>query len=343
MVERTEKYKNGIKVSIVVPVYNVSAYIERCINSVLNQRYHNIECIIVDDCTPDDSIEKAKKLVSTYKGDICFIFVAHEKNRGLSASRNTGTAHSTGDYIYYLDSDDEITTDCIALLEEVVSKHPDVEMVQGGVKSIPTHGQYDFSLLRNVEYVEDNVWVRRHYYTYQNMIPINAWGKLVKKSFIESHSLYFKEGLVHEDEQWMFFVVKVLAKIGFIHKPTYIHYCGTEGSIMSSLSIEKQAYHLSVILDDVVNNLDEPEKDAQLLYYLSRLALYYGHKEKIPYKQLMKKYKNVVLKEGYYDIYLMLLILHFTYPLIKGKGIKWIIYNRCVSKLNRMQASYFNE
>lgn len=331
------------KVSIVVPVFNVSAYIERCIWSIISQTYSNIECILVDDVTPDDSIVKCEKLLSQYSGPITFQILHHEKNRGLSAARNTGTEAATGEYIYYLDSDDEITPECISLLVVSVEKHPDAEIVQGGVKSIPTHGQYDFSLLHNVEYIEDNLWVRRHYYTYQNMIPINAWGKLVKRSFIMTNSLFFKEGLVHEDEQWMFFVVKVLTNIGFVHQPIYIHYCGTEGSIMSSLSIEKQAYHVSVILDDVVNNMDEPERESQLLYYLSRLALFYGHKGKVPYKELMKRYKSEVWRGKYLDLYFMLLLLQYSYPLIKGKGIKWLIYNRCVSKLNKLQALYFNE
>ena len=191
MDERTEKHKNDVKVSLVVPVYNVSAYIERCINSVLNQTYHNIECIIVDDCTPDDSIEKAKKLVSTYKGDIRFKFVAHEKNRGLSAGRNTGTEHSTGDYIYYLDSDDEITSNCIELMVEKVRMNPEVEMVQGLVDSKPHNDYYDMPYFDGIDYIDNNRKIRQLLFQPIQQFPVNAWNKLLKKSFLEQFSLLY--------------------------------------------------------------------------------------------------------------------------------------------------------
>ena len=294
------------KVSIVVPVYNVSAYIERCLTSVFAQTYTNIECILVDDVTPDDSIVKCEKLISQYAGPITFQILHHEKNRGLSAARNTGTEAATGVYIYYLDSDDEITPECISLLVDAVNLHPDVEIVQGQVNAVPYESHYDISPFNDIEYINDNLWVRRHYYTFVNMIPINVWGKLIKMSFIKENSLYNKEGLVHEDEQWMFFVVKVLKKLAFVHQDTYIHYGGTEGSIMSTSTMQKRAYHWSVILEDVVENLDQPEIQGQILHYLHKLATYYGYKGKVSYDKLIREYQKAVLWQKYYDLYLLL-------------------------------------
>ena len=103
-----EKSKD-LLVSVIIPVYQVSDYVERCLLSVMNQTYQNIECIIVDDCSTDDSVAKCDRLISTYKGPIKFQILHHERNRGLSAARNTGTDAATGEYIFYLDSDDEIT------------------------------------------------------------------------------------------------------------------------------------------------------------------------------------------------------------------------------------------
>ena len=98
-----------MKVSIIIPVYNVSLYIERCIKSVMSQTYQDIECILVNDATPDDSIAIAERLIADYNGTIQFRILNHEHNKGQSTARNTGIDASTGDYLYFLDSDDEIT------------------------------------------------------------------------------------------------------------------------------------------------------------------------------------------------------------------------------------------
>ena len=95
-----------------MPVYNVSLYVERCVQSVMNQTYPATECIIVDDASTDDSLARCKRLTDKYKGRTEFTFVLHDTNRGLSAARNTGTYLAKSDYIYYVDSDDEMTPDC---------------------------------------------------------------------------------------------------------------------------------------------------------------------------------------------------------------------------------------
>lgn len=121
-----------MRVSVIIPVYNVEPYIAACIQTVMRQTYQGeLECILVDDCGTDNSMEIAEKLISDYQGPIEFRILHHEHNRGLSAARNTGTAASKGDYIYFLDSDDEISPNCIELMANVVLKHPQVEVVQG--------------------------------------------------------------------------------------------------------------------------------------------------------------------------------------------------------------------
>lgn len=119
------------QVSIIIPVYNVSDNIERCILSVINQTYHHIECIVVDDGSPDDSMEKCYSLINHYVGPILFSVVAHERNLGLSAARNTGIDKSNGDYIFFLDGDDELLPYSIQCMVDITELYPKVEMVQG--------------------------------------------------------------------------------------------------------------------------------------------------------------------------------------------------------------------
>jgi len=100
------------KVSILVPVYNVSKYIERCAHSLFQQTFEDIEYVFVNDGTQDDSIEKLQKVIELYP-DRKIKIIHHEKNRGLAAARNTAIDNSTGKYIQHIDSDDWIEADMI--------------------------------------------------------------------------------------------------------------------------------------------------------------------------------------------------------------------------------------
>ena len=100
-----------MKISVIIPVYNVEKYIRRCLLSVKDQKCEdfNIECLIVDDCSPDGSMTIVRDLIE--KNDdksITFTIISHEKNKGLSEARNSGIKASTGDYLYFIDSDDDI-------------------------------------------------------------------------------------------------------------------------------------------------------------------------------------------------------------------------------------------
>ena len=122
---------NDLMISIVIPVYNLSDYIERCIQSVISQSYKDIECIIVDDASTDDSIEKCERIIDAYRGPIRFSIIHHHQNRGLSAARNTGTASAKGDFVLYVDGDDAITNDCIEKLQKPLQNDNTIDMVMG--------------------------------------------------------------------------------------------------------------------------------------------------------------------------------------------------------------------
>ena len=106
------KYKKMKDISIIIPIYNVEKYVAECLNSVINQTYDHskIECILVDDCTPDKSMNIANELIANYNGDMTFIIKKHDHNQGLSAARNTGIDIATRTYIYFIDSDESQCT-----------------------------------------------------------------------------------------------------------------------------------------------------------------------------------------------------------------------------------------
>ncbi len=115
-----------IKITIIIPVYKVEAYIENCIKSVINQSIDTdkciIECIIVDDCSPDKSMKIAEEMIANYKGHIQFICIKHDTNQGLSAARNSGIARAKGDYIVFLDSDDMLMDESLGVIVETAAK-----------------------------------------------------------------------------------------------------------------------------------------------------------------------------------------------------------------------------
>lgn len=232
-----------MKVSIIIPVYNVSDYVERCLNSVMAQTYTDLECVIVDDCTPDDSIEKCERIIAEYNGPINFIILHHEKNRGLSAARNTGIDAASGEYVYFLDSDDEITDECIKTLSEPLKIHM-YDFVIGGFEKKGEGTAFPTEL--RLEGVVCGVKeIARSYY--QELWYSMAWNKLCNATFLKKHALFFKEGLIHEDELWSAQLACTAESIFSINKTTYLYHVRKK-SIMAEEDNEKWLCNMTKVL-----------------------------------------------------------------------------------------------
>ena len=110
-------------ISIIVPIYGVEPYIKKCLISIMSQSLTSgVECILVNDCTKDESINIAQKLIDESRGNIKFRIINREENGGLSAARNTGILEAKGDYLYFLDSDDLIESNVLELCYELCEK-----------------------------------------------------------------------------------------------------------------------------------------------------------------------------------------------------------------------------
>lgn len=206
-------------VSIIIPVYNVSEYIVRCTQSVINQSYKQIECIFVNDCTQDDSISIIQSMIQNYYGLIKFKIISHQQNRGLSAARNTGIEASNGDYLFFLDSDDEISNICIETLVNRIIANDKSEMALGDIKVLGRNENLKFLFLVEGCYEDPSLdkYIHGLYYT-------PAWNKLFLKNFIISNNLFFQEGLIHEDFLWSFQVACHLNCFSVSKEVTYYYY-----------------------------------------------------------------------------------------------------------------------
>ncbi len=266
----------AMTVSIIIPVYNVAPYIEGCLESVMRQTYEGeMECIIVDDCGTDDSIAIAERMMAVYQGPILFRILQHEHNRGLSAARNTGTKAAAGDYIYYLDSDDEITEDCIEKLMAVALHDQGIEMVHG-------NGSVEFGNQGSGNpYIEQfpkshlisNEDIRKFFYQ-KKIILICAWNKLIKKSFLTDHHLLFKEGIIYEDLLWLFYSIKYIRSVGFVSDITYLHRI-RPGSITTGTEDKKCAYHRCIICQDIITHLTPGHEIEEYRYFGRFFASFY--------------------------------------------------------------------
>ena len=211
-----------MKISIIVPVYNVEQYIKECFDSIAAQTYKGeIECIFVDDCGQDNSVAVLVKLIAEYNGPIQFSIVHHEHNKGVSGARNTGIRNAQGDYLYFIDSDDSITPDCIEKLVALAEKYPGVEMVQGSTKS-----HRSWLSLQDKQlpcYSSDRHWIMQAMLA-RYIIPLTSWNKMIIKPLVINENLFFEEGLVHEDEMWNFILGKKhIRTIAFCFEDTYIY------------------------------------------------------------------------------------------------------------------------
>lgn len=235
-----------MKISIVIPVYNVEPYIEDCLKSVAAQTYKgDIECIVINDCTPDGSCAIIERFIKEYNGNIDFKLLHHSVNRGLSAARNTGIDAATGEYIYFLDSDDEITPDCIELLAEPL-KEQKYDFVIGDYETRGTTKEFPQLLLEEGP-VSTNSHIRALYFA--DKWYMMAWNKLCNLDYIRKEELYFKEGLLNEDNLWSFQLACTAGSMYIVKSETY-KYKVRETSIMGTCDQTKRVFSLSKIVHE---------------------------------------------------------------------------------------------
>lgn len=261
-------------ISIIIPVYNVSSYIERCLQSVMRQTYGEIECIIVDDASPDDSIEKCERLIEAYNGPIRFSILHHEHNRGLSAARNTGTEAATGDFIQYLDSDDALTDDCIETLVVPVLRDASIEMVVGNYERLSDGYPLPATMMSRTDLPEAEFCGKeavRSYFFEGKGFYVSAWNKLVKRSFLQEHQLRFMEGVLYEDNPWTHQVLKYLSHLYIVQAVTYLHY-RRPGSIMTGTGYEESGYYHGIVYEAIASQFTEGEECREARFFLKKFC-----------------------------------------------------------------------
>lgn len=291
---------SNLKVTIVIPVYQVEDYIESCLTSVVNQTYSGeIECIVVDDCGADSSWQIVENFISEYNGKIDFKLLRHTGNKGLSAARNTGMDHASGEYIYFLDSDDEITSDCIEKLANPLENYKydfvtaDFTIVGG--RPVTTY------LKARGEYKSG---IKEAYY--RKEWNVTAWNKLCNIDFLRRHNLRFKEGIIHEDILWSFYLANFAKSMYALEDKTYI-YNSRSSSIMGSMNLKDSKDSKLVIYSDINSFLSKRDLDNKddiayiwrIKYEMFNDIRSWDFKEAKPYLLTLKKATKVSPLKAY--------------------------------------------
>lgn len=302
------------KVSIVTPVYNVEQYISECVQSVLNQTYSYIEFILVDDCGHDNSIQIAKDLLekNKRKGFIYHI-ISHIKNKGVAAARNSAMKVASGDYIFCLDSDDRLEPNCIELLliraEEtsadiVMCNHKSDDCILGrGNHIIPP-----YDILTNNE-----ACIHGFAELWFNVAP---WCKLIRKDFLISNNLYFREGIINEDAPWTFQLCLHANKIAFLKDKLYF-YRYNKNSIMTA------SRKMQIQKSNIVG-----------------LQMYYDEIEKRPHLWENKDIYMIFMRQVIIYYTLTYRDFNYTYYLSKIKWLKSLKYESSFFNCKEIPATY---
>lgn len=219
---------NNPLITIAMPVYNVERYVERALLSALNQTYDNIEILVVDDKGPDGSMDIVRSLIDNHsRGDKVRI-IDHKVNLGLGATRNSAIREAHGEYLFFMDSDDYITPDCIEKLYSAMKK-ADADMAVGSFMHVSVNDGTSFShrcsdLIISGKDAYSQFYLSRFYY-------VQTWNKLYRLDLLRSNEIYCIPSNTNEDIFFSFQLFPVIHKIILLSEITYFYAIGDSNSV----------------------------------------------------------------------------------------------------------------
>ena len=230
-----------MKLSIVIPVYNTEKYLEKCLASCVNQEVEraDYEIVVVDDGTKDNAMEIARRFQDNYSN----IKIYSQANAGLSAARNMGLSHCSGDYVWFVDSDDYIDKESLSLILNKIEENPDIICIQAK--------RSDKATPRNI--FSGNV--QNGYEVLLN--SFDDWDRCVpyfifNRQFIDNHNLRFYVGIFHEDDEFTPRALVFAEKVCVIDRPLYYYWVKTENTITKTVN-PKKSYDNIIVAESLSN------------------------------------------------------------------------------------------
>lgn len=221
-----------VKISIIVPVYNVEKYIDKCLKSLVNQTLKDIEIIVVNDGSPDNSQKIIDKYAKKYSNVKSYI----KKNGGISSTRNYGLKYAKGEYIAFVDGDDYVD---ITMFEKLYNKAKEksYDVVECNPRMVDDNGK----LIKDVYYTLSNdVTTEEELKKYMINMYTSVWNKIYKKSLFNK-GIKFKTGVWFEDVEFLYKLIPFVKSIGFVNENLY-YYVQREGSITKTFDDRLYCY-----------------------------------------------------------------------------------------------------
>lgn len=243
-----------MKVSVIVPVYNVEKYLRKCLDSLVNQTFKDYEVILVNDGSTDSS----QSIIDEYSKQYPFIKAFQKVNGGMSSARNLGLSKATGEYIAFVDSDDYVE---IFFLEKMY------------MKAINTQSDVvicDYYALNDNEkgYVKCHMNYSADEKIEYLLSPPMVWSKLIKKEIMDQ--IRFTEGIFYEDLDICIRMLPYINKVSFVDEPLYDYYLQHSGSIMTQKAFNNH-------LLDIFSVLENSKKLLEVDYYREIEYIYITH------------------------------------------------------------------
>lgn len=293
------------KVSIVIPVYNMADKIEKSIDSILQQSYKNIELILVDDGSKDDSFSKCKIYSDKYE----FVSSYTIRNMGSGPARNFGIEKATGDYIYFPDADDFLALDAIEVLERTMRVNK-CDLVVFGYKNLNVNGK-EISEKKYQEKYFEGSYVRNNYEDFFEMasdygIQGAPWNKFFDLKKIKKNMIIYPPLRRHQDEVFISRYVNYTEKVGFIENVFYTYFTNDlkrqwdkYPANYIEIIIKLKKYREETILtwnpqNNIVKDLIEKEYICKVV---KSMELLFSKKKKFS-KQEIKSYMLILIKQS---------------------------------------------
>lgn len=283
-----------MKLSLIIPVYKVEKYLRKCLDSCINQNvsFEDYEIIVVNDGSPDDCVNILKQYKDTYPE----LIVISQENKGLSSARNTGLQHATGEYVWFIDSDDWIGSKAIKCIIDLIGKECDngniIDIIQIGFQNVYETNQAPTR-------IEVPVWdgvISGETYMNMSNLPTPVQFNIFRRSLLNDNNLLFAEGLLHEDIEFKPRVLHYCKKCVCINQVLYNYLQRGSGSITSNLKLKNGLDLIKIMstldLFSKQNNLTELE----LSYFRKRISISMNLLLKI-YKRLSETERKQILKE----------------------------------------------
>ena len=284
-----------MKYSVIIPVYNVEKYINRCLKSILSQRYNDLEIILID----NGSTDRSGSICDIYANEGANISVYHIENHGVGSARNFGLSKARGEFIYFVDSDDYLVGNLFAEFEDKLTPDLDLlvfsyynsfeqEMTEKNrtKKILPYNGsydKYDFSKIFKDLFLSDMLYT--------------VWNKLYRREFLLENNLSFEQYELGEDVRFNLNAYRNVNKVYLSQDSYYVYVIGRKGSAMSSYNPKRLQYQLQELelVDSLLKdwNIDSSNLDNTVKARILMSNIHNISKQKLPVIKKVKLVKEI--------------------------------------------------